>query len=232
MSVRTFWLLITVSFWFTACRPIQGPTPACDTILGTSIHDLRGQVVGREQLLRLVEQEYGIDQKQIEMLSLKDNPFWRGGDVWHVKWVKAGVSYDISVDENSVVSRIDILYEAKSVTVNEVIDCLKQTPEHYSAEYRHMFTDYSPPFHLYSFRLLFTSLGIVAGVMSEDRVSSDPPELNDDIQVSSLIYVEPGSPRQTYNRALGFSVDTNLTPEPQPWPGNWNEIQFVDIRAE
>lgn len=230
-SVRTFWLLIAVSFWFTACRPIQEPTPACDTILGTSLHDLRGQVVGREQLLRLVEQEYGIDQTQIEMLSLQDNPFWRGGDVWYITWSKGGVSYDISVDEDSVVSRIDILYKAKPVTVKEVIDCIGQAPEHYRASYRLELPPNARRYYRAIFIMSFTSLGIVT-TSHETSLQPFTPFVNEHTPIGALVFIQPGSPQQVFNRAFGLPDEAELTFDPQPWPGSWDEIQFVDIRAD
>lgn len=227
--MKFVWSLVLLAFLSTSCQPIQQLTLTCDQILATSIADMRGEVVELDQILDSLSESYRVDKEQLEVLRLKDNPVWSGGDVWYVKWSKNGINHQISVNESSTVYRLDLVFGLSQVTAQEIIDCLGQAPQYYSAEHRLMSTDYAAPFHSYSLTLLFPSLGVVVGTVNRSEATPVPPELQPTIWVSRLVYIEPGSPHQIYNQAFGFSVDSKITSEPQPWPGSWEQIEFVDI---
>jgi hypothetical protein len=179
----------------------------------------------------LIEEIYKVGRVQMEVRVFKeDYPFWSGGDIWDVQWVESGVRYRVDVEEDNIISTISIVFTSTTVTAQEVIDCIGQAPEHYRASYRLELPPDALRYYRAIFIMSFTSLGIVT-TSHETSLQPFTPFVNEHTPIGALVFIEPGSPQQVFNRAFGLPDEAELSFEPQPWPGSWDAIQFVGIRV-
>lgn len=241
--MRKISLFILAVLCLTACQPIQHPllmtqpllTPTphppltCDQILGIEIRSLWGESVEQDQLFQWIEEIFEVERTQMEVLDLNQPP--NPMDKWFVTWRGANITYEITVSKN-IVDRIRIVYSQEAVTVQEVIDCIGQMPEFYFAEYTLVQPAEVRPYYQSMFRMLFTELGMFSGVWPEQNTQPFSPQVNGSSHISSIAYVKPGTPVEVYNRTFGFPDNHRVYPQPQPWPGSWDEIQFVDTTTD
>jgi hypothetical protein len=241
--MRRIWLTLLVTLWFTACHPIQHPlfliqpsvTPppypplTCEQILGVEVRSLRGELAEQDQLFGWIEEAFRVDRTQMEVLDLNQPP--NPLNKWFVTWSKAGITYQITVSEGTVYG-VRIIYPQEAVTIEKVIDCIGEIPEYYFAQYSLVRPAEIRPYYQSVFFMLFPERGIFAAVPHETNPQPFTPQVNEGRSVSDIVYTNPGSPSEVFNRSFGFPDNRRVTPQPQPWPGGWDEIKFIDTTAE
>ena len=237
--MRRIWLPILAILCLTACQPIQyplftveasadlplSPPLNCEHIMGEKIRSVGGDSSERDHLPQWVEESFQLDRTQIEVLDL--NAYPDPLDKWFITWDAAGITYQITVGEG-VVSRVGINFPEDVTTVQEVINCIGETPEYYVAEYILVEPPETEAYYQSMFDMLLPELGLMYGVWHEQRNQPFSPQVSGSSYVSSIVYVKPGSPLEVYNRAFGFPDNRIVSPPPQPWPKNWEEIEFAD----
>jgi hypothetical protein len=236
MGMKKIFLLAIVQMWLAACIPMyMTELPKveldCHSMFGVPINALVEKEVEQQQLIKMIEEAYNIPENQIELRNFRDYEFWTGGDVWDIQWDKLGVNYNVS-GKDSIIYRIDIRYQKQSQpSVKRVTDCLEELPQHYIAIYQSEVPPDAPRYYSASATLLFAEKGMTI-TSYENRPQPFIPTLTENTYIGRITYVKPGSSLQVYKRSISLSDNVEAMFEPQPWPGSWNEIQFIDTTEQ
>lgn len=228
IAIVQLWLAACISVYRVELRRVDLP---CNSILAEPINALVEQEIKQQQLIKMIEEAYNILEDQMEVRNFQDYDFWTGGDVWDVQWDTLGVNYTVSVKDN-IIYRIDIRYQERSQpSVKRIIECLGDLPRHYIAIYQTEIPPDALSYYSASVTLLFAEYGMVT-TSYDARSQPFTPTLNENTPIGRVTYIKPGTSLQVYNRSIGYPEDAKVMFEPQPWPGSWDAIEFVDTTSQ
>lgn len=208
--------------WLTACSALSARQPLdCEQIVDEPLRSVPFTELTYDSFPNWVTKTYGVPRNEITQgshtMGLSDSytaaVLWRSDDKLY--------SGDFIDD---ALQRVQVDWDQASPTVGEVVTCLG-TPSDYSAIYLES-TAEVPTLRLH---LWYRSAGmlVVAGTAGH---SSEPPVIEDDIQVNRILITRPGPPEEMLRRGeAGISPDLRQLIEQavQRWPGSWEELKIV-----
>lgn len=186
---------------------------SCDELLEKELHQLMFKKIMLQELLSNVALAEGISENSISIQEVKPN-------MTLLEWRSENRYYNLAVN-NSVPTILHIVNGAGSV--HQILNCLGP-PERYDAE--SVWTESNTT--LVSMELYYPAKGIRIHASKAEKGRIDPYSLlNENMPISVIIYVEPGTMEELFDRVFsGISpeIRQEWLEKTKPWPRDWDNL--------
>ena len=200
----------------------QEPPIKCDILFVPPLQKHIGQTLEFTEALRILESTYGIQERDAITKQYPDR------QAWNVRWTSEGFTFELR-GERGYLSQILVYPQRVEFTAEQIFQCIEKSPEWYRALYG---PQMERPHLDYLIEMWELSTGTFIGIQGDAKSVDELPTIIPNLPVTALIMVEPGTIESVFGKTAvyyGYS-DFSKIPEslrPKPWPGDWQEIEFV-----
>ncbi len=204
---------------------------SCDSLLVTPLHEYLDHPFSSEDVIRITESYYGIQPEDIKVATAGE-----GDDVQeNIEWDKQGIHYIVVIRKGDL-RVINVSDEEEKITAEILIDCLERQPEWYRATYGPRMERRGKNYY---FELWFPSVGVI----SQTRGSASRPDRlpipTSEFVIENIDIVSPGSLDEVYEKTykaykpftsdpLDEGTKWENAQQPRLWPGNWEDVRFIE----
>lgn len=228
-----FLWIISLSLILVGCtinrdKPIY--SGSCEVLLFRSLHDNLGKPSTAGEITALVQTYYGIHPDEVTVTRYELEGLWSD----HVQWEVNGIDYIAIIDNGFIVDdgklrTINMSGKDVQITAEKLIECIGHEPKWYRALYGPRMESSGID---YEFELWFPSAGITSKSVKYAPNPEKIPALTPKFEVERIDIVSPGPLAEVFKRAYIAHLPLSdpygeVQRELQPWPGDWQEIEFV-----
>lgn len=230
------WRFITFIFFITfslagCLRPVsESARIPCNALLATPFREHISQPLDVEEAVQIIELQYGVESDDVVINEFSNINEWE----LVIEWPMYGLVITL-FRKNGNLAQIYINPNQARIASGRIVECVGSKPEWYRAIYGPRM---ERPSLDYVFEMWSPAEGIVTQTRGNVRSTERLPVISPDTEITYLFIAQPGSLEDVLIRIgppiVPFSISLNEGTvwenalQPRPWPGNWEDIKFVE----